>query len=165
MKNYVLLYNVLLHHLSSARRQFAQNIPVPKNDRPKASSLFRETLQIFCSMRYFLLSLLPLKSNILVEKTRVYEYAPQLLHSYLSLNQILPLFYKITVSLCHVLLRQGLFSYILGTIPNGICSHKQHDLCFLVPQGYYINVFPIEGNTLMRFSSPTKGRSIQSRFT
>ena len=165
MRNCVLLYNALLRHLSSAHRQFAQNIPVPKNDRPKVFSLFRETLQIFCSMKYSLLSLLPLKSNILVEKTKVYEYAPRLLHSYLSQNQIIPLFYKITLSLCCILLQQGLFSYILGTIPNGICSHKQHDLCFLVPQGYYINVFPIEGNTLMRFSSPTKGRSIQSLFT
>lgn len=165
MKNYVLLYNVLLRHLSSAHRQFAQNIPVPKNDRPKALSLFWETLQIFCSMKYSLLSLLPLKSNILVEKTKVYECAPQLLHNCLSQNQILPLFYKITPSPCRVSLQQGLFSYILGTIPNGICSHKQRDLYFSKPHGYYINVFPIEGNTLMRFSSPTKGRSIQSRFT
>ncbi|MGD8500670.1 MAG: hypothetical protein PVJ86_08480, partial [Phycisphaerales bacterium] len=35
---------------------------------------------------------------------------------------------------------------------------------FLIPQTDYINVFPIEGNTLMRFSSPTESRSIQSHF-
>jgi hypothetical protein len=29
-------------------------------------------------------------------------------------------------------------------------------------QGYYINGFPIEENPLMRFSSPTKSRSIQT---
>lgn len=129
MKNCVFLYNALSHHLSSAHRQSEQNIPVPKNDHPKVFSLFRETPQIFCPMKYSLLSLLHLKSNILEEKTKVYECAPQLLHSYLSRNQTLPLFYKTTSSPCRVSLRPRFSSYTLGTIPNGICSHKQHDLC------------------------------------
>jgi hypothetical protein len=39
----------------------------------------------------------------------------------------------------------------LDTIPSGILFHKQHDLCSLVPQGHYINIFPIQGNILNDF--------------
>lgn len=164
MRNCVFRYIALLRHLSLAHPPFVRNIPVPKNGLPTVFSLFRETLQISCSMKYSLLSLPPLKSNILAEKIKVCEYAPLLPHNYLSQNQTLPLSCRTIPSPCPVSPQQGLFSYTLDTIPNGTCSHKQHGLYSSIPQGYYINVFPIEGNTLIRFSSPTKSRSIQSCF-
>ncbi len=164
MKNCVFLYIVLLHLLSSALPQSTQNTLVPKDGHPIASFLRPGTPQISCSTIYSLLPLLPSKLSTLAEKTEVYKHALVLPRNYLSQNQTLLLSYKIAPLPCLLLRQQGFSSYILDTIPNGICSHRQHDLCSLVPQRYYINVFPIGRNTLLRFSSPTKSRSIQSLF-
>jgi len=165
MKNCAFVYIALLHRLLPAPLRFAQNIPVPKNDLPIISSVYPGTQQISCSMKYSLLSLLPLKSSTWAEKTTVYEYDPLLPHSYLSQNQTPLLSYKIS-PLPSLLSHQPRFSsYISGTIPDDICFHKQHDSYFSIPHGYYINAFPIDRNPLMRFSSPTKSRSIQSLFS
>ena len=164
MKNCVCLYTALLHHLSFVRQLCAQNILAPIDDSPKAASLSSETRQISCSRICSLLFQLPSKLNILAEKIRVHGHALLLSHIYLFQDQTALLFDKISLSLCPLFLRQEFSSYILGTIPNGISSHRPHGLCFSVPQRYYSNVLPIEGSTLIRFSSPTKSRSIQSQF-
>jgi hypothetical protein len=77
-------------------------------------------------------------------------------------NQIAQLFYK-TIALPALLPpQQEPSSYTSDTILNDTSLHKQHDSYSLMTQGYYINGFPIEENPLMRFSSPTKSRSIQT---
>ena len=164
MKNCVCLYTALLHHLSFVSQLFGQNILAPIDDPPKAASLSSETRQISCSRICSLLSQLPSKLNILAEKIRAHGHALLLSHIYLFQNQTALLFDKISLSLCPLSPRQEFSSYILDTIPNGILSHRQHGLCFSIPQRHYIKVLPIEGSALMRFSSPTKSRSIQSQF-
>ena len=162
MRNCAYRYIALSHHLSPARPLSLQKNPVPRNGRPTASCEPPETQRISCSKKYSSVSLRPSKSSTAVEKTEECERDPRLPHNALSRTQTPPLSWQISPLHDHVSARSGCVSYTSDTILNDTYSHKQHGSYFATTCRDYISVFPIEENTLTRFSSPTKGRSIQS---
>ena len=162
MKNCAFLYAVLLHRRLFARQPFSQNNPAPTNAIPKASSSTSDIPQIPCYLIYLLLSLQLELSNTRAGTKAIYECGPPQPHIYQSQNHIAQLFQKTDPLPVPLSPQQGFSSYISDTTPNDTSLHKQRGLCSLTSQAYYINVFPIEGNTLMRFSSPTESRSIQT---
>ena len=162
MKNCASLYTALSHRPLCAHQLFSQNTLVPRNVLPKASSSTSGIPQISYCPIYLLLSQQLSLLNTSAEKKSTHEYGPPQLHTYLFQNQIAQLFQKIAPLPVLLSFQQGFSSYTLDTIPNDTSLHKQHGLCSSMSQAYYINVSPIEGNSLMRFSSPTKSRSIQT---
>ena len=162
MKNCASRYSALSHHPLLAHRLFWQNSPAPIDDHPRAFSSISDTLQIFYCSISLLLFLLPWLSNTVAGTILTGVYDPQPFRICLSQTHIVQLSYKPIASLVLLLLLSVSFSYISDTIPNDTSLHKPHDSYSSRPHGYYINGLPFEGNPLMRFSSPTKSRSIQT---
>ena len=162
MNNCAFLYTDLLYHQLFAHQLFSQNNPAPTNALPKASSSTSDIPQISYCLISLLLSLQLELSNTWAGTKSIHECDPPQPHIYLFQNHIAQLFQKTAPLPVPLSPQQGFSSYISDTKPNDTSLHKQRGLCSLTSQAYYINVSPIEGNTLMRFSSPTKSRSIQT---
>ena len=162
MRNCASLYTDLLHHPLFARQLFSQNTPAPTNALPKASYSTSDIPQMsYCLISLLLSPQLEL-SNTWVGTKSICECDPPQPHIYLFQNHIAQLFQRIAPLPVPLSPQQEFSSCISDTTPNDTSLHKQHGSCSLTSQAYYINVSPIEGNTLMRFSSPTKSRSIQT---
>ncbi len=165
MKSYAYQYIALLHHLLLAHQLSSQNILVPRNVFAITSPSLSETHQrLYCQICP-LLSQLLLLWNTLVERISKYVHDPLQLHTDLFQNQIALLSQKISPLPSSLPLLLKLFSCTLGTIQNDIELHKQHGLCFLKPCLIISRESPIEGDSLMCFSSPTKSRSIQTHLS
>jgi len=161
MKNCVFLYTALSLHLLSVHPLSLQNTLAPTNALPKASPSSSDTPQIPCCLISLLLSpqLSLLNTSAGMKPKCVHDL--QLFHTCLFQIQIAQLD-KTIASPALLPPLQEPSSYTSGTTLNDISLPKQHDLCSSMPQAYYIKGSPIEVYPLMRFSSPTKSRSIQT---